>query len=258
MSQQVNEKCGLCHLQARLVNSHVIPNFHYKAMKGGENRFLVISTDPIKRETYRQKGITEYLLCSRCDNERLSKYEKHVREILFGGFPLDSKCDGRLLSFRGYDYKNLKNGLLSVLWRMSVSLDPFFREVDLGARHEERLREALLNDTEFEEEEYPILVTAPIFQGQALLQCMIPPDFTRAYNNRVYRCLISGKIFTFLVGSAPLAGTIRGLILRRKEWPVVRANVEELPFLSAAILQLGRASIIRNQAADRQAAQRSI
>lgn len=61
----------------------------------------------------------------------------------------------RTFVIRGYDYKRLKNGLLSILWRMSISSREFFREVSLRPKHEEALRLALLNDTEFEEEQYP-------------------------------------------------------------------------------------------------------
>ena len=241
-------QCRLCLSQGWLVDSHIVPNFHYKKMKGTDNRYFVLSTDPNKKDTHRQRGVTEHLLCAKCDNERLSNYESHVRQVLFGGFPLNSNYDGRLLTFEGYDYKKLKNGLLSVLWRMSVCSDPYFADVDLGERHEESLRAALLSNTEFDEEEYPIIMTAPVFQGRAMDHCMIPPDFARAHNNRVYRCLISGMIFTFIIGSAQLDATSKQLILRRKAWPVLRANVEEIPFLHAAILQLAHASIIRNKA----------
>ena len=215
-------------------------------MKGDENRFLVISSDADKKEFHQQRGMTEFLLCPTCDNERLSKYEDHVRRVIFGGHRLESEQAGRFLVVSGYDYKKLKNGLLSVLWRMSLSKHRFFANVDLGPRHDERLREAFLYDREFDEEEYPIFLTAPVLDGSALGQCMIPPDFTRS-NNRIYRCLISGMIFTFAVGSAALDPEFKKLMLRRDKWPLVRAKVEEIPFLSHAISELGRAINTRNE-----------
>src|SRR5947209_4755171 len=113
-------RCRLCHSEECLVDSHIIPNFHFKRMKGTENRYFVLSTNSAKKELQRQKGITEPLLCHKCDNERLSKYEAHVRQVIFGGIRLETRENGRLLIFKGYDYKKLKNGLLSILWRMSV------------------------------------------------------------------------------------------------------------------------------------------
>jgi len=44
---------------------------------------------------------------------------------------------------------------------MSITSRDYFDEVSLGEKHEEALRLALLNDTEFAEEEYPVLLTAP-------------------------------------------------------------------------------------------------
>ena len=171
-----------------------------------------------------------------------------MAKVLFGGHPLDGRAIDRLLVVEGYDYKKLKNGILSILWRMSVSANPFFSKVNLGEKHEERLRTALLNDAEFQEEEYPIRLTAPLFDGQDLGNWTLQPDFIRTDGNRVYRCLISGLLFTFNVGSAPLSATDRQRILRRKNWPIVRDKVEKIPFLLDACLRLSRANAIRENA----------
>jgi hypothetical protein len=246
-SNQIQGRCRLCNTQGPLVDSHIIPNFQYKPLKKAEGHYLVLSTNPEKKPIKKQKGITEYLLCAKCDNERLSRYEDHLAKLLFR-HPPGSKQTGPLLVVTGYDYKKLKNALLSILWRMSVSSDPYFTEVDLGTKHEERLRLALLNDTEFQEEEYSILLTAPLFKEQQLGAWTLPPDFTRSEGNRVYRCLISGLLFTFIVGSAPITSLTRPFILRRMSWPIVMGKVEKIPFLLDACLQLGRANALKQNA----------
>jgi len=103
-----------------------------------------------------------------------------------------------------------------------------------------------LNDTEFQEEEYPVLLTAPVFDGRHLGSWTLPPDFARTDGNRVYRCLIAGLLFTFLVGSAPITNMVRPLVLGRASWSIVRAKVEELPFLRDVCLQLGPANALRS------------
>jgi len=128
---------------------------------------------------------------------------------------------------------------------MSVSSRPYFAEVSLGPKHEEVLRLALLNDTEIAEGQYPILVTAPVFQGQFLGDWMLPPEMARVGMNRVYRCLISGLLFTFFIGSAPWDDMYSSLLLRRNRWPIVRAKVEEIPFLLEACRQIGVAMAVR-------------
>lgn len=238
-------RCRLCLTDQPLVDSHIISNFLYGPLKEKEGLFYILSSDPKKKELKQQRGITERLLCAKCDNERLQKNEKHLREVLFGGHALDGTQDGRFLIVHGYHYKRVKNGLLSLLWRMSLTSREYFSEVDLGGKHEEAIRLALLNDMEFAEEEYPILLTAPLFEGRFLGDWMLPPDFSRTGGNRVYRCLISGFLFTFFVGSAPLDPKFAPLLLRRKEWPILKARVDEIPFLNEACLLLGRANAIR-------------
>lgn len=230
-------RCCLCQLDNWLVDSDIIPKFHYKPLKEAEGRFYVLSTDASKKVIPEQKTIIENLLCAQCDNERLSRYEGHLAKVIFGGHPLAARPDGPLLLIEGYDYKKIKNGLLSILWRMSISTNVFFSSVDLGAKHEERLRVTLFNDLELPEEEYPILLIAPLFDGKTLSDLILEPTFARTDGNRIYRCLISGLIFTFIVGSAPLGDMERTLILRTKSWPIVRAKAGEIPFLHDASMR---------------------
>ena len=237
--------CKLCQNSGPLVESHIIPNFHFKSLKEDEGFYYVLSTDSNKKELKKQKGPTEHLLCEECDNVRFGRYEKHLAEVIFGGHELGIASDGRLLRVKDYDYKKIKNALLSILWRMSVSTHQYFKEVRLGS-HEEILRIALLSDAVFDETEYPILLTAPYFEGSFLGDLILPPDSARFENNRAYRCLISGLIFTFIVGSAPLSKITRGLILGKAEWPIIKAKVEEIPFLYHTVIRLGKARTIRN------------
>jgi hypothetical protein len=238
-------KCRLCLGEGALVDSHIIPKFYYKPLKEEEGHYKIVSSDPAKRDLKGQKGITEHLLCPNCDNERLQRNEKHLSGVIFGGHSLGANVDGRLLTFSGYEFKRVKNGLLSILWRMSVSSRPYFAEVSLGPKHGEIIRLALLNDTELAEDQYPILVTAPAFEGQLLGNWMLPPEMARVGMNRVYRCLISGLLFTFFIGSAGWDDIYSPLLLRRDRWPIVRAKVEEIPFLLEACRQIGVASACR-------------
>lgn len=237
--------CRLCQQITTLVDSHIIPKFHLKPLKEAEGHFYIISSDPTKPELKEQKGVTEHLLCTKCDTERVQRNEEHLARVIFGGYPLDGKQDSRVLRVTGYNYQKVKNGLLSVLWRMSITSDDYFKAVKLGPKHEENIRQALLLDSKFGEEEYPILLTAPFFEGNFLGDWILPPDPARVGHNRVYRCLISGLLFTFFVGSAPLDEKIRPLILREKEWPIIRANVNEIPFLLDACIRVGKAQALR-------------
>lgn len=238
--------CRLCLQNDFLVDSDIIPKFMYKPLKKSDGRFYNVSTDPYKRVIPVQKTITDKLLCARCDNERLSRNESHLAEVLFGEHPLRAQQEGPLLHLEGYDYKKVKNGLLSILWRMSISSKPLFSNVVLGATHEERLRITLLNDIELPEDEYPINVVAPHLEGLDLGDLILTPDFIRLDGNRVYRCAISGLIFSFYVGYSPLTGVGKVLNFGRNRWSIGVAEVESIPYLHDVLLQHGRANRLRH------------
>ncbi len=241
---KVNGQCRLCLSTKALVESHIVPNFFFREMKGEENVFFILPSDPSKPELRRQGAPKEPLFCAKCDNESLSAYEQYLAKLLFHFHP-PGKAIGPFFVIDGYDYKRLKNGLLSILWRMHLSKDRYFSNVNLGSKHAERLRTVLASDMEIPEEEFPILIAVPLIDGQLLGHCMLQPDFTRANGNRVYRCIIAGLIFTFYVGSAPLDSTTKQLILRRNQWPWLRAKVNELPMLRDALTKLAHASRLR-------------
>jgi hypothetical protein len=239
--------CRLCRSEDWLVDSHIIPNYHYKPLKESDGYYYVMSSDPATKVRREQKGVTEPLFCAQCDNARLGRNESHLARVIFGGHLLEGERDGPFWSVKGYDYKKVKNALLSILWRMSVSTHPYFAEVDLGKRHDEFIRMGLLNDMEFREEQYPVLLAAPSFRGGDLGQLILPPEFTRTEGNHVYRCLISGLVFTFVVGSAAPSAAVKHLMLRRDGWRLVKARIEQIPFVFDACFQIAQAETLRHE-----------
>ena len=245
--RKIQGVCRLCLTNGWLVDSHIIPKFFYKPLKEEKGSFLYLSNDPNEKEDREQKGITEYLLCETCDTKRLQKYEDYLARVIFGNRKLKTQHSKLLIEFSDYDYKKVKSALISILWRMSITSDPFFKEVNLGTRHLEKIRSALLNDSEFQEEEYPVSVAAPLFEGKFLSDMMVPPSFVRLDGNRVYRCVISGLLFHFFVGSATLDGNDKRLLLRRTSWPILKVPAQKIPFLWDILINIGRARTIRNK-----------
>lgn len=250
MSQTRFGQCHLCLQEQPLVNSHIIPDFHFKPLKADEGFFWITSTDAKKKEYRWQKGPTEHLLCAKCDNERLGAKEGHLRKVLFGGHPLDGSQSVDFLTVSGYDYHLLKNALLSILWRMSITSHDYFKSVNLGSKHEELLRQALVANTEVDEETYPILLTAPFIGGKFLMNWILPPNCVRVGHNKVYRCLISGFLFAFIVGSAPLEEKFRPFVLRRNGVKILKGDIAKIPFLFQYCMDLAAAMETRSGASE--------
>lgn len=131
---------------------------------------------------------------------------------------------------------------------MSLSRHEVFSAVSLGTKHEENLRARLLADDEFLEEEYVITVTAPFFEGEFHEGFILQPDMHRLDGNRLYRCVIAGMLYTFVVGSAPVVPALRAVSLRKAEFPIARMEVRDIPFLARAVGKIGHAHALRESA----------
>lgn len=157
--------CRLCLKSSNLKKSHIIPEAFFKRVYGNKHRTFLISMED-KKLKFIQKGITEQLLCGSCE-QKFSKWETILKNSLIA---IGEKASNSL-KFTFYDeyqdifkvenikYKEFKLGILSILWRMSIASDDFFKSYDLGDYYEEKLRHILLNEDLVDEKKYPIIVT---------------------------------------------------------------------------------------------------
>ena len=118
--------CKGCGRQAKLINSHVIPEWAYKSVYTGKHKFAKVSASKTDRIVAEQKGWRERLLCDKCETY-LSKLENALyRDVkaMRSGIRQVVLNKGIVLSFVEKtlpNYEDFKKGVLSVLWRMSVS-----------------------------------------------------------------------------------------------------------------------------------------
>ncbi len=110
-----------------------------------------------------QKGIREKLLCGDCER-KLSRWESVLKRDLVdignkrSKFLKISHVNKKLLKVEGIRYKEFKLAILSILWRMSITSEPFFVSYKLGV-YEEKLRQRLINEDISDERKYPIMVS---------------------------------------------------------------------------------------------------
>lgn len=239
--------CPLCRQHKMLVRSHIIPKFMYKGIKEKEGRFFRLSSHLNKKVSHVQDGIWEHLLCQKCDNERLAPYETSLRKFIYGGIKFKAAKDGDHLRLKDLDYTNLKLALISILWRMSKSTHEFFSAVTLGKNHEDRMRGMIFDGNPGSFLEYPIAVTAPLFEGEFVGDWTLNPHAIRIGKHRVYRCLIGGMIFFIHVSSAEYEPHARELFLHDDgSLLILRKDVKHIEFLNRACRELGEASYAKN------------
>lgn len=230
--------CKLCGEESSEIrNSHIIPEFNYTPCYDENHRFFKLSSSALRHQTFEQKGFREYLLCQKCET-KLSVWEGYAKRILTdNGLQLINKNQfGYTLG--GADYEHLKLYGMSVLWRMGISRLSLFEEVRLGP-HEERLRQALLTDDPLEPHEYPFWTTAVTLRGKFHADFIVPPTLVKMDGHHVYRCMISGILYSFFVGSHRVSRGTQDLALTRKgvlQVPVM--PIEDIPFLYEHIVQI--------------------
>ncbi|MCE9612922.1 MAG: hypothetical protein K8T26_01510 [Lentisphaerae bacterium] len=179
---------------------------------------------------YHQKGLREHLLCQPCETH-LSISENYVSEFLgsMGGYEVERKEQLSLLA--GLDYKHIRIFFLSVLWRMSVSSLPMFKNVSLGV-HEEVMRQMLAADDPGLPQDYGFLAVIPYIDGEFCKDWLLQPDWIRFQNRRLYRAVIGGILYLFVASRRPPVMPHPSVFIQRSgEWIIQHQDVRQIPHL---------------------------
>ncbi len=129
-------KCKLCLTEnIELLNkSHIIPNFFHYGLKDSNNKYNSINPDKfiVGRNQHRQNPsgamFEGNLLCKNCDNVVIGSLETYLSKVLIENEKNinveDFYTDDRNIEYKIYkkiNYEKFKLGLLSILWRGSIS-----------------------------------------------------------------------------------------------------------------------------------------
>ena len=196
-------KCRLCHKEGDLCNSHIISEAFYNGLYDNKHRALLIHAEDNNLRLI-QKGIYEKLLCTECE-KKISKWESVLKHDLldignhYSNFLKITKRTTKIYQVENIRYREFKFAVLSLLWRMSVSSNDFFKSYSLGP-YEEKLRKTLYKELLPTERQYPILVLryelGGVFHSELILG--FPPN---RYENILtfQQFIIWGHGFTIFV-----------------------------------------------------------
>ena len=114
---------------------------------------------------------------------------------------------------------------------MSVSTLPVFRVVDLGP-HEERIRKMLVADDPGEPYEYGFFAVVPHIDNEVFSDWILEPDSTRFGNHRLYRAVIGGILYCFVVSGKPWPTPHPHLLIQKDgHWMFAHKDIRQIPFL---------------------------
>lgn len=193
--------CRLCGEQKTLCDSHIIPEFCYRALYDERHKAVLVNNAP-SRESKLQKGFREELLCERCEAFLNESYEKYFKRVWFDLGKCPSTTGQRVIRVDGLDYRRFKLFHLSLLWRAGISTRKEFKAVPLGP-HEARIREMLRTGNPGPAWQYNFVVQLLHLDGKVLHQAVMPSGRSREHGVPVYTLVFAGCAWNYIVASHP-------------------------------------------------------
>ena len=128
--------CKFCGNDRKLIKAHVIPEGFFRRFRSSPNSLRLITNEAGEHEKRAPVGVYDKaIVCGGC--ESLWKTWDEYAHLLLADTPLNSEAryhNGQILAHivKDFDYDKLKLFFISILWRASASIQPFFSEIVLG------------------------------------------------------------------------------------------------------------------------------
>ncbi|MBU2551306.1 MAG: hypothetical protein KKB20_23030 [Proteobacteria bacterium] len=198
--------CRLCGRNEPLVNSHIIPRFFFREMtddKGQPFRYHIVHAGPDPSIKSGQGGIKEPLLCKDCDNKVIGSWETYASQVIFSGLPSTALDEvfPNTYKLTGIDYNKFKLFQLSLLWRSSITNREGFRSVNLRKKHENIIREMLLNNDPGAFNQYGCLMYMIQNGGVPFDEIIRADGASHIMSHKVQRFIIGALGWVFFVSS---------------------------------------------------------
>lgn len=201
--------CKLCKEEKDLIRkSHIISDFLHNDIFDENHKLIAFNAKELLKTNPRisrpSSGSYEgKLLCKKCDNEIIGKYETYTSKLINGKLVKNEKIqcnysksiDGiSILELSNLNYSSLKLFLLSLLWRAHISSREEYQDVDLGA-YADKFRESLLNESPETDE---TIITITKLDPTAGFSTFIgQPIRHRIVHTTAYSIIINGYIVVY-------------------------------------------------------------
>lgn len=216
-------KCKLCLQEKELIKrSHLFPNFLYKGIEDEKKRMFVVSSDSFKTPKTVQSGAyEEYILCSECDNNTLSKLERYANNYFYSKpYWLDNSDFEQITNVHGIQvirckniaYDKFKLFLESLIWRASISSHALFADFKLTATQEETLRYSICSCEPLDEKDFACMM----FTHQNREEAKADLVFINSYKPEKISFYLNQFIYLFYINKADVNEGISEIVLSRR------------------------------------------
>lgn len=139
--------CQICGASSGFVKSHIIPEAFFRVLRDGEEAPLLIAGTVGQVPKRSRIGVYDQkILCGPCEDKFL-QWDTYGIDVLltrFDHFFKPMLKDNIIVGYQACDIDKIKllDFLASVMWRASVSSQPFYQAVQLGP-YEALIRESM-------------------------------------------------------------------------------------------------------------------
>lgn len=202
--------CSLCGTHQKLIKAHIIPESFFKELYNDEHYFdEVLNQEKLDKRTKRRKGLYDSeILCAKCDGKLGKLYDDYGAKVFWGYRNLNIKIkdfhdikDPRIKWRVVYnaDVKRIKLFLLSILWRASISKLDFFKSVDLGEIHSERIKSILKENNSVYINDYSILLMHYATNSPSTRQVLTSINKYRNDGKIYYAAMLCGILIVWYI-----------------------------------------------------------
>lgn len=154
-------KCKFCGNESKLIKAHIIPASFFRRIQQGEKALEMITNRAGEYTKKAPIGVYDQtIVCRNCESI-WQEWDNYAQTLL-----ADEPLNGRVRYHNNkkicyvvdnFEYKNLKLFFISMLWRASVSNDPFFSRISLG-RFEDVAKQHISNSDPGNAEDFSIML----------------------------------------------------------------------------------------------------
>ena len=185
-------ECKYCYKENILVKSHIIPEGFYRRLRVEQDAPRLLNENDFPKKA--PIGVYDKnMLCGECESI-FGDWDQHVQQILseeLNGDPLVYKNENIAYLINDFDYRKMKLFFISLLWRASVSEQPFFGRVNLGP-HEEIAKKHIENLDPGNSEEFSIVISK--FSDPIGEKAVLDPHPEKWFGINYYRFYLGGYV----------------------------------------------------------------
>ncbi|MCR4328485.1 MAG: hypothetical protein NUV53_03115 [Patescibacteria group bacterium] len=199
--------CKLCLQDKQLLKkSHIIPNFMYGDLFDGDHSLFKVRLSDWSKQKLQTGEYEANILCANCDNKLIGGLENYACQVLYGGkingVEMRNEINQNGVEFtyaKGIDYKKFKLFLLSLVWRCSISKRVFYKQVELGQKHEETIRAMIYGGDPGKQMDYPCFISSYRKHNELPAKVISQPTKFRHDGGVAYSIILGGIVYMYYI-----------------------------------------------------------